>query len=163
VRRDDYLDALAAGVDDEELVAWLAARGRRTIYTPDTSLAAAPPPLLRPHLSATYRHGRARGAVARRSRGASLSAATALSLIPAGAAVAGAALLASGGERKDVGLPLVLAYGTALGLSGVHAAVRFRSAAVGVLEPPAVVVSQAVYLTGFLRGLLAGSDRARAS
>ena len=41
----------------------------------------------------------------------------------------------------------------ALGASGIHAAVRFRSLAVGALEPPAVVASQAAYLAGFLRGL----------
>src|SRR5919198_1258901 len=46
LRREDHLAALAAGVEDEELVAWLAGRGRRTIYTPDTSLAAEPAPLV---------------------------------------------------------------------------------------------------------------------
>ena len=78
----------------------------------------------------------------------------ALSLAPAVAAVVGLVLLFfAGGRLQDVGLALVLAYAVALLLSGVHAAVRFRSLAVGALEPVAVVASQAAYLAGFARGL----------
>jgi hypothetical protein len=154
VRRDDYLTALEAGVDDEHLVAWLASRGKRTIYTPDASLAAAPLPLVRPHLAGVLRHARARGSTARRTRGRSLSRATALSLAPALAALVGLGLLLAGGTLERIGFALVLAYVAALALSGVHAAVRFRSLVVGALEPPAVVASQAVYLLGFARGLM---------
>jgi hypothetical protein len=153
VRRDDLLAALEAGIDDEELVGWLAARERRTIYTPDTSLAAAPPPLVRPHLEGVLRHARARGIAARRTSGRSLSVATALSLAPAAAAIIGALLIAAGGALQTIGLILVLAYAAALLLSGLHAAVRFRSVPVGALEPPAVIGSQAAYLVGFVRGL----------
>jgi hypothetical protein len=153
VRRDDYVAAEDAGVDDEELVAWLSARGRRTIYTPDTSLAASPPPLVRPHLEGVLHHARARGLAARRTSGRSLSSATALSLAPVAAAIVGVVLLVAGGTLRTVGLVLVLAYAAALLLSGVHAAVRFRSVPVGALEPPAVLGSQAAYLVGFVRGL----------
>ena len=55
VRRADLIPALDAGVDEEELVAWLDARGRRTVYTPDTSLAATPMPMVMPHLLDTIR------------------------------------------------------------------------------------------------------------
>jgi hypothetical protein len=48
----------------------------------------------------------------------------------------------------------VLAYLAALLLSGLHAAVRFRSLLVGVLEPPAVLLTQGAYLAGFAAGLL---------
>jgi glycosyltransferase involved in cell wall biosynthesis len=154
-RRADFLAALSAGVDDEELVAWLAARGRLTIYTPDTSLTAAAAPLIGPHLAGTFRHARARGVAARRSRGRSLSAATALSLAPMASALAGGSLLLAGGSLQPIGVGLALAYAAALGVSGIHAAARFRSVAVGVLEPPAILASQAVYLSGFLRGLTA--------
>ena len=82
-RRADYLEAAAAGVGDEEFVAWLAWRGKRTVYTPDTSLSAVPAPLVRPHLAGVVHHARARGRAARRTQGRSLSAATALSLAPA--------------------------------------------------------------------------------
>jgi hypothetical protein len=154
VRRQDYLAALAAGVQDERLVAWLSERGRRTVYTPETSISAVPPPLLRPHLRGTFRHARARGAAARRSRGASLSGATALSLAPVAAAVGGASLLLVGGSVYTTGLALVLTYAAALAASGLHAAARFRSVAVGALQPLAVVASQGVYLCGFVRGVV---------
>ena len=153
VRRAAYVAALDAGIDQEELVVWLAGRGARTIYTPDTSLAADPPPLVGPHLHGVVRHARARGRAARRTHARSLSGATALSLAPAVAAMAGCILLVAGGTLHAVGLVLVLAYVAALLLSGVHAAVRFRSLVVAVLEPPAVVASQAAYLFGFGAGL----------
>src|SRR5207248_1725031 len=129
VRRDDYLAACEAGVDYERLVAWLVARGRRAIYTPDTSVAETPPPFLLPPLRRTYEHARARGAAARRSAGRSLSLATTLSLLPIGLAAAGIALVALGQSR--VGIALFLAYGVALAGSAAHAALRFRSATVG--------------------------------
>jgi glycosyltransferase involved in cell wall biosynthesis len=153
LRRADYLAASAAGVEANRIVAWLSERGRHTIYTPDASVSAPPPAVVRPHLASTFRHGRARGAAARRSRGTSLSGATALSLVPAAAAVAGVVLVLIGGRARTVGFALLLAYAAALLLSGIHAAVRFRSLAVGLLQPLAVVASQATYLAGFLRGL----------
>ena len=69
------------------------------------------------------------------------------------AGVAGAILLVPGGAWRTAGLVLLLGYAAALVLSGLHAAFRFRSLAVGLLEPPAVVASQGAYLAGFLRGL----------
>jgi hypothetical protein len=154
MRRADYLSASSEGVDDEQLVSWLAERGKQTIYTPDTSVSSSPPALVRPHLAATIRHARARGAAARRTRGGSLSGASALSLAPAAAAVLGATFLLVGGSLRDVGLGLLLAYAIALAVSGVHAAARFHSPLLGLLQPPAVVVSQGAYLVGFLRGLI---------
>jgi glycosyltransferase involved in cell wall biosynthesis len=151
VRRGDYLAALEAEIVHEELVAWLAERGRRAMYTPDATLAAAPAPLVRRHLAGVFHHARARGRAARRTRGRSVSLATAASLTPAAAAVAGVALLLAG--VRTAGLVLLLAYAAALAASGIHAAVRFRSLAVGVLEPPSVVATQAAYLVGFVRGL----------
>jgi hypothetical protein len=61
--------------------------------------------------------------------------------------------LVDGGLRTTA-LALVLIYVAALAASGIHAAIRFRSLAVGLLEPPAVVASQATYLAGFVRGLV---------
>jgi hypothetical protein len=154
LRRGDYLAARAEAVDGERLVSWLAERGRSTVYTPDASISASPPPLVRPHIAATMRHARARGAAARRSRGGSLSGASALSLAPAAAAVLGAAFVLAGGGLRDAGLVLLLAYVLALVVSALHAAARFRSVLVGLLMPPAIVAGQAVYLVGFLRGVM---------
>ncbi len=159
VRKQDY----DAGVPAEELVAWLTSRGRRVIYTPDTSVSAAPAPLIRPHLSDVLRHARARGFAARRTRARSLSRATALSLTPLLAALVGIALLAVDGRVRLAGIALVLAYVAALMLSGLHAAVRFRSLLVGAAEPLAVVATQVVYLVGFVRGLTARSTGASPS
>ena len=98
VRRAEYLEALERGIAGDRLVAWLAGRGKRTIYTPDSSVSLLPPPLVRPHLAATAAYARTRGAVARASRGASLSGSTAMSVGPAAGAVAGALLLLAGGR-----------------------------------------------------------------
>ena len=73
--------------------------------------------------------------------------------MPAAAALVGVAFLIAGGAVHTAGLVLVLAYAAALVLSGIHAAVRFRSLVVGALEPPAVLASQIAYLAGFVRGL----------
>jgi hypothetical protein len=153
VRRADYAAAIAAGIDHAQLVRWLTARGRRAVYTPDASVAAPPAPVVRAHLRATFRHGVGRGIAARETLGRSLSLATALSLAPALAALVGAVFLGIGGALFVPGLVLVLVYAGALLASGLHAVLRFRSLAVGALEPPAVVTGQLAYLAGFVRGV----------
>ena len=159
VRRAEYVEALEHGVPGDRLVAWLAARGKLTIYTPDTSVSLAPPPLVGPHLSATAAYARTRGAVARASRGASLSGSTAVSVGPAAGALAGSMLVLAGGPGRRAGSLLVLAYGAMLAFSGLHAAVRFRSLVVALLHPPAVIATHASYLAGFVRGLLGRASR----
>jgi hypothetical protein len=155
VRTSDLADAMHAGVDHSELVGWLAERGRRTIYTPDTMLSAALPGLFGPHLRATWGHAAGRGAAAWRTRGSSLSSATMLSLFPAGCAVAGAVLAGAGtGDARRVGVLLVGGYGALVAGSAFLSALRFRSAAVGALAGPGLVATQAAYMAGFVRGLV---------
>jgi glycosyltransferase involved in cell wall biosynthesis len=151
-RRPDALAAVDAGVAGDALVAWLAARGRRTVYTPDASVAAAPPPLMRPHLTSTYTHAASRGTAARLTRGASVSAATALSLVPAAIALAGVVLLAV--CFVTTGVILVAAYAAAVLVTTLLAAVRFRSLPVGLLAVPGFVATHAAYVAGFVRGFL---------
>ena len=152
-RREDLLAALDARAGSEGLVSWLADRGRRTVYTPDTSIAAAPPPLVRPHLKATFRHGRRRGERARRTRGGTLSAETTLSLLPLASALAGVALVAAGsGAMRAAGIALIAAYAAATVLSTLLAAIRFRSLRVGLLALPALVATQVTYIVGFVCG-----------
>ena len=164
MRRAEYLAARDAEVADDQIVAWLAERGKRTIYTPETSIASSPAPLLGPHLREAKRAGRSRAAVARRTRGRSVTVGTALSVGPAAAALVGGAMLlfADGGARM-VGAALVLVYIGALVVSGALAALHFRSIAVGLLEPPAVVATQAAYLWGFGRGLIEKTGKPIAS
>jgi glycosyltransferase involved in cell wall biosynthesis len=155
VRRSDYVTALEHSVGHERLVAWLAGRCARTIYTPDSMIAAAPPPLVGPHVRATVRHAEHRGAAARASRGTSLSAVTALSLAPAASAFIGVGLLRSDEPAaRRIGMATVACYALAVGASSAVAARRFRSPLVGVLAAPALVLTHAAYATGFVRGLL---------
>ena len=162
VRRPDYVDAREAGVDDGDLIAWLGERGRRTIYTPDTSISAPPPPIVAPHLRATVRQARSRGLAARASRGSSLSAATALSVVPLVAGIVAIGLVLIGGVARTVGLVVLAAYGIGLVLTAIFAAFRLRSIGVGLLTPIVVIPTQAVYVVGFARGLF-DSRRARRS
>jgi glycosyltransferase involved in cell wall biosynthesis len=152
VRRAHLLDAAQAGVVSDELVSWLAGRGLRTVYTPDASVAAPPPALVRPHLAATYAHARARGAAARATRGRSVSVATALSIAPAAVAVCGVVLLATG--PANLGIALIAAYAAAVLVCTLLAALRFRSVRVGSVAAPAFVATHAVYVAGFLIGFV---------
>jgi glycosyltransferase involved in cell wall biosynthesis len=152
-RSADWEASQAAGVPVERVVGWLDERGRRTVYTPDSLVVSAPAPLFGPQVRETMRHARMRGAAARRSRGGSVSAATLLSLVPAGGAVAGLVLLAAGVAAGGL---LVAAYALVVGASAALAALRFRSVRVGLLAAPGLVSAQAAYVAGFVRGLVGG-------
>ena len=56
--------------------------------------------------------------------------------------------------RQAVGVGLVGAYVAAVVGSTLLAALRFRSARVGLLAAPAFVGTQAAYVAGFIRGFL---------
>jgi glycosyltransferase involved in cell wall biosynthesis len=162
VRRRDYLDARDAGVEDADLVAWLAEQGRRTIYTPDTSISAPPPPILGPHLREAIRQAQSRGLAARASRGSSLSIATAFSVLPLVAALVSVGLVFAGGSARTAGLVVLVTYAAALVLTGLFAALRLRSIRVGFLAPIVVVLTEGAYVVGFATGLF-GSRRPRHS
>jgi glycosyltransferase involved in cell wall biosynthesis len=158
VRRSDYLSAVDREIGHDRLVAWLAGRGRRTIYTPESMVTGPPPPLVGPHVRATARHAASRGAAARASRGASLSPGTALSLAPAALACVGLGLLGSDeAASRRAGLGMVASYAFAVAASAAVAGRRFRSPLVGVLVAPALVLTHAAYATGFVRGLARSS------
>jgi glycosyltransferase involved in cell wall biosynthesis len=160
VRRADYEAARAERVEPDELVGWLAERGRRTVYTPDAIATASLAPLYSPHLRRTLAHARSRGAAARRTRGASLSGATALAVGPAGAAVAGGVMLAAPATRA-VGATLLGVYGVLLVGSGALAGLRSRSLPVALHAVPGLVATQAAYVAGFAQGVLQRSERRR--
>ena len=156
VRRDEYLVAAERSVGGERLVAWLVGHGREVVYTPDTSVSAAPPPVFAPHLRGTVRHASARGSAARSTRGGSMSSATALSLLPAACAVAGVALLPASGVAQRVGVGLVAAYAAVVVGASALGGTRFHSAPVGILMIPALAATHAAYAGGFLSGLVRG-------
>lgn len=157
IRKADFLAAREAGVGAEQLVSWLAARGRRTVYTPDASISAPPPPLFRPHVRGTFAFARARGAAARATRGASLSYATALALAPSAVGALGATLALLGPrEARPGAVALVVAYSVTVLTSACMAALRSRSIVVGALVAPALVLTHGSYVAGFVRGLTGG-------
>lgn len=157
IRRADLAAAHRAGVEPERLSSWLAEHDRRTIYTPDASVAVAPPPLAVPHLRATYAHARLRGSTARRTRGASLSGATAFSFLPVACGTVGLVLLVLGPEpTHGAAAGLFIAYLLAVAASAALAGLRFRSIRLGLLVAPALVATQVMYVAGFLRGLTRG-------
>jgi glycosyltransferase involved in cell wall biosynthesis len=155
IRRPDYLDIVRADVDAEGLVAWLAARGRETVYIPDTIVVTAPPPLFGPHLRATAKYARARGRAARNTRGRSLSAATFLSLLPILCGLVGI-LLVFAGSTRTAGLVLLAVFAATVLTSAVIGAFRFHSLGVGLLALPALVATQITYMWAFASGLLRG-------
>jgi dolichol-phosphate mannosyltransferase len=153
VRRKDYVVAVDEGVGRADLVAWLARRGRLTVYTPDTIATVVPAPLYAQHLCTTLRHARSRGGAAAATYGRSLSVATALSTGPVVVALAGLALAAPVQTRR-VGMMLAGAYVALLGGSALLAALRFRSLRVALHVAPGLASTQAAYVAGFVRGLV---------
>jgi glycosyltransferase involved in cell wall biosynthesis len=156
VRRAAYLEALDEHVPRERLVAWLAARGRETVYTPDTMIVDTPAPLFGPHLRSVAGYARSRGVAARLTRGRSFTLARLLVLVPFAAALAGVVLIAAGGTARTVGIVLVLVYLAAVLLGAATGAFRFRSLRVGLLAAPAFVATHAVYVAAFLAGVATG-------
>jgi glycosyltransferase involved in cell wall biosynthesis len=151
----DLRSAAEAGVPPERFVEWLAMRGRETVYTPETVVVVRPPAAIKPVVSAMRRHGRARGAVARATRGSSISGATALALLPAACGAAGSFMLAAGHTRR-LAPALIALYGVALAGAAALGAVRYRSQRVGLLVLPTLVYSHASYLRGFVVGIVSG-------
>lgn len=151
VRRDDYLAALFAGVDDERLVAWLAARGREVVFTPETMAVVTPPPVFAPHLRSVAHYAHSRGRVARLTRGRTLGPTRALTLLPFALAIAGVPLVLATGTRL-YGLTFELAYLVAVLFGSVTGGLRFHSARVAFLAAPTFVASHIVYIVAFLSG-----------
>ena len=158
VRRAAYLEALEADIGPERLIAWLEDRGLKTVYTPDTSTSHSPPPILGPHLRRAFAQARVRGAVARATRGSSMSLATALSLAPLTLALAAIVGVLAGGAWRTGGFVILVAFTAVLASTASLAALRFRSLLVGLLVPGVVVMTQVAYVAGFASGVVGGAD-----
>jgi glycosyltransferase involved in cell wall biosynthesis len=158
VRRAAYLEALEADIGPERLIAWLEDRGLKTVYTPDTSTSHSPPPILGPHLRRAFAQARVRGAVARATRGSSMSLATALSLAPLTLALVAIVGVLAGGAWRTGGFVILVAFTAVLASTASLAALRFRSLLVGLLVPGVVVMTQVAYVAGFASGVVGGAD-----
>jgi hypothetical protein len=161
VRTAALVDAAAAGVGTQQLVAWLAEeRLLSTVYTPETMVVQPAPPAILPLVQASRRHGRGRGRAARRTRGRSMSIRTGASLAPAVLALTSLPLLLVGGAAREVAVGALALYGSLILISSLLAGARFRSLRLGVAVAPLLAASQIAYAAGFLEACVARGSRA---
>jgi glycosyltransferase involved in cell wall biosynthesis len=151
VRRDAYLD-VPADTPPEEIVRGLVDRGGVVLYTPETVIVAAPPPLLRPHLDRVRAYGRSRGRSVRLRALRALRPSTVLALLFGLFASLGWLVAVTG----PVGLAVWVA-GWALYLAAVLVAaaaggLRFRSVRVAAVTAAGIVATHLAYVAGFLAG-----------
>ena len=153
-RKQDLLAVLADGDVDEDLPRRLAALGKLTLYTPESVVVTRKASLFRPHVRVVRAYARRRALAVRRYGWRGLRPSTLGLLVLPVALVAGAVVAAVGPWRVVGALPW-LAYGSALLVAGIAAALRFRSLVVGGLAIAGLVATHVVYVTAFVRAILA--------
>lgn len=157
-RRERLLDVSTSRPD--EIVDELARAGDLILYTPDSVLTQTPPTLLRPHVQAVWDEAVHRGRTLRRFGprgigGFAVARAAVLVVLVFGALPA----FGWGGAMKTGWLVLAAAYGAAVLLSGLVAAMRFHSLLVGVFAVPGLVLTNAVHFAGIAYGFAVGDQR----
>jgi hypothetical protein len=158
VTRDAYL-GVPESTPAEEVVQALDEAGGVVLYSPETVVVAAPPPLFRPHLRRSLAYGRARGRALRRRGLRALRPSTVLTLLLAAFAVLGWLLVLAGSLGLAAWAAVWVVYVAAVLVAAVGGGLRFRSTQVAVVAAAGIVLTHAAYTGGFLRGLL---DRPRA-
>jgi hypothetical protein len=153
-RRAAYL-ALGEDVPAPELAARLNGRGGAVVYTPETVVVSAVPPLFLPHLRRIAAYGRSRGLALRRvgPRAARPSTLIVLALWLL-VLTAPLVVLGRGAVPEQLWVAAALVYGTAIAVSALIATLRFRSLRVGALALLAFPLTHAVYAVAFVRGLV---------
>jgi len=152
VPKERYL-ALDGPVPLEELAAKLTAHGDRVLYTPETVVVGAAPPLFGPHLARTFAYGLRRGREVRRRGVRALRPSTLFPVALLVFLVLGPPALVRGGAVAAVWLAGALAYAVAVTTSSAIAGFVFRDLAVSGLAAAGLVSTHLVYAAGFLRGL----------
>ena len=143
--------ALDPATPAEQVVLELDARGGRTLYLPDASVTIPPAPLFRPHLRRIGIYGFSRGIAVRR-RGVSASRVSSSARSPC---CSGPFRVASRARRRDGGLARRLgALSGCRALAAFFGGLRFRSARVGALVAPGLVLTHFVYSVLFVSGLV---------
>ena len=151
VRRDRFL-ALEPATPAEQVVLELDTLGEKTLYMPEASVTIPPAPLFEPHLRRIGIYGSSRGRAVRR-RGV---AATRVSSIAAIALLAWAGfgwLLVLAGET-EIWLAIWALYLAAVLIAAFFGGLRFRSARVGALVAPGLVLTHFTYSVAFASGLV---------
>jgi len=154
VKRSDLLALDEESLHPHRLAAALTDRGRKVLYTPETVVVISLPPLFRPHLSRVLAAGRARGEAIRQL---GLRGVTPASVPPVALLVfllLGWPLLLAGGAWAATWVVLWAAYGAAVVGTGLMAALRFQSLAVGALTIVGVACAHLSYAVGLLAALV---------
>jgi glycosyltransferase involved in cell wall biosynthesis len=137
----------------EEVVARLAERGGRVLYTPETVLAQRPPALFQPHLARVLSRGRARGSALRVRGPRSARPSSFAPLAFLGVLTAGVLAVPAGGAAALVWTAVTATYAVAVLAAGTAVALRFRSPSAGALAVAGVVATHVTYAAGFVAGL----------
>jgi glycosyltransferase involved in cell wall biosynthesis len=153
IRKDEFLAATEQGGDEASLCQHLHASGKRVLYTPESVVVEARPPLFRPHLRSVIAYGRTRGRAVRRLRWSGIRASTLgpLALVPV--LPVAAILMTQDGPWRLAGTTAWAVYLGAIALSAAVAAVRFQSARVGLLAAIGFPLTHLAYAGAFIRGL----------
>jgi glycosyltransferase involved in cell wall biosynthesis len=154
VKRSDLLALAEESLHPHRLAAAIADRGRKVLYTPETVVVTALPPLFRPHLERVQAAGRARGEAIRELGLRGITAASVPPVALLAFLVFGWPLLLADGGWRLVWLAVWAAYGAALLVTGLLAALRFQSLAVGGLMMLGVVSAHFSYAFGLVSALL---------
>jgi len=157
VRRDDYLALEADEGSAHRLVGALASRGKRVVYTPDTVVIRREPPLFRAHLAKAAEFGAGRGQEVRFGGRRALRPLTLAPLAILTFAVASVPLALSGPSQRRLLAGGWALYGGAVSFGAAAAALRFRSARVGVLTAAGSVTTHVAYGASFLAGFARAS------
>lgn len=154
VRRTDYLAAGCTEVPPEQVCERLDERGRRVLYTPETVVVAERPPLVRPHFREVVSYARARAASVRRHGVRGLRPSTIAQLVLLPVLVASVVLVAVGGAGRVAGAGVLAAYAAIVLFSASIAALRFRSASVGLATAGFLPPTHVAYALAFVGGLM---------
>ena len=156
IRRDAYA-ALPPRTSLPSICSALAANGTPALYSPETVVVVAPPPLFLPHLRRTASHGRRRGRSLRRSEPGAVRGSAVAGLGLLGFALAAVPAVLLGGMVLGVWLAFGIAYGLTLAASSLVGAARFGSLAVGAVTFVGLVATHAVFTAALVRGLIGRS------
>ena len=154
VRREDLLALDEQSLHPARLCAALNERGRRVLYTPETVVVAHGPPLFGPHLELTAAAGRARGQAIRELGFRGVTAPSIPPVLLLAFAFLGWPLALAGGPWLAAWGVLWAAYVLAVVGTGLLAALRFQSLAVGGLTMMGIVAVHTTYALALLRTVL---------
>jgi hypothetical protein len=153
VKREDLLAVTREGLPLDRLCEQLAERDRLVVYFPGANVVAPRPPLLRPHLAEARRHAKERAGTIRRLGLRAVRGSTLVAALFLPALAAAAVLITLGGDAQLAGIALLAVYGFAIAASALIAALRFRSARVGLATFAAFPPTHLTYSAAFLAGL----------